>query len=576
LARKEEKNNSPEKKYIGSMKSVSGGNIAAQNTGGSIKTLYSSSAGTKPTSGKNDAKGRSAGDYHYNPASGKYERGSSAGKSSVYEDKTEKIEKKWGKEFYSSGEDLRREEKPVSSLKSFYKPDWEPEPEADPFESSLYGQEEEDEDKVDVGQLIWGLGDQAANQIVGDALGAVDMFIGTPYQKVMDFTEKTFGLADRGENFISAYNKQFQEHAREEAEYYAQNASKGEIASLINQYGPDVLALLPDIALAFASGGTSVAAGAGMKGINLASKISKVDDVHDAMKVAARWVKNNPTVAKDFIQTSGNAFNQAMSEDATKREAFAYALTNGGIDAMISKYGVGGGNRGIESLPQGLRDAWKKVSNTVKSADAIAQEVAEGQIGGAMQRASRGIYDENAKVFSLRDENAVFNPKAMLESAVMDSISPAVMGGFDRRKGTPEPARAKVDKKVENSQETDKTKTENTGDKGNKRNTGKKNTNKEKQEEHDESVQKVLSGKVLNSKELKKLDMKDPKVQQLISEKSGMPITHFDNLDKATLRRKIQLSAMEIAKKNSQEKAAASKSSLEKKKEETYNKAKRR
>ena len=70
---------------------------------------------------------------------------------------------------------------------------------------------------------------------------------------------------------------------------------------------------------------------------------------------------------------------------------------------------------------------------------------------GAMQRASRGIYDGNAKLASLSDENAVFNPKAMLESAAMNAISPAVMGAADRRKGTPEHARVKVDAEAENT-----------------------------------------------------------------------------------------------------------------------------
>ena len=41
-----------------------------------------------------------------------------------------------------------------------------------------------------------------------------------------------------------------------------------------------------------------------------------------------------------------------------------------------------------------------------------------------VQRASRGIYDQNAKLVSVNDKNAVFNPKAMLESAVMDIHTP--------------------------------------------------------------------------------------------------------------------------------------------------------
>lgn len=70
--------------------------------------------------------------------------------------------------------------------------------------------------------------------------------------------------------------------------------------------------------------------------------------------------------------------------------------------------------------------------------------------------------------------------------------------------------------------------------------------------------------------------MRDPEIQKLISEKSGIHISRYDNLDTATLRRKIQLDAMEIAKKNAQENEAGSKRSIEKSKRGTYNKSKRK
>lgn len=192
-----------------------------------------------------------------------------------------------------------------------------------------------------------------------------------------------------------------------------------------------------------------------------------------------------------------------------------------------------------------------------------------------MQRAARGIYDENAKLFSLSDENAVFNPKAMSESALMDALPPALMGGFDRRRGTPEPARVKVDAEAENSQKTEEFKKGNKEDKGNKKNTADKNTKKEEQKTEQQRItQSVLDGNVLTSKDIQNFNMKDPEIQRLISEKSGIPISRFDNLDTATLRRKIQLAAIEIAKKK--EKESSSKSSLEKAKGGTYNKSKRR
>ena len=517
----------------------SGGSVSVNRNYGSTKNVYSTKS-----------KDNEEGEKQNNRFSGSH------AKADIKRNEPEKEEKfgsSYAKGMYNSSWSTKSEEEKNYSLDELW-------PRKAP------------EDRVNVGQLAYGVVDQAANQFVGNTLGAVDMLIGTPYQKALDYTEKKLGLPDRGVNALTSYNKRFQEKAAREAEFYAKNASKSELASLINEYGPDVVAMIPEIALTFASGGTSAAASAGMRGLKVASK---ADDIADVMKVAGRWVKNNPNVAMNFLQTTGAAHEQALREGASDAEAYAYALLNGGMDAMVTKYGVGAAQKGIESLPGNLHDAWKKVSNTVKSADAIAQEVAEGQMYGAMQRASRGIYDQNAKLVSMNDKNAVFNPKAMLESAAMDTISPAVMGGLDRRKGTPEPARVKVDAEAENSQKTEEFKKGNKEDKGNKKNTADKNTKKEEQKTEQQRItQSVLDGNVLTSKDIQNFNMKDPEIQRLISEKSGIPISRFDNLDTATLRRKIQLAAIEIAKKK--EKESSSKSSLEKAKGGTYNKSKRR
>jgi len=62
--------------------------------------------------------------------------------------------------------------------------------------------------------------DQAADQLIGNAVGAVDMLIGTPYQKALDYAEERFGLPDMGENGISALNKRLQESAARDTETY--------------------------------------------------------------------------------------------------------------------------------------------------------------------------------------------------------------------------------------------------------------------------------------------------------------------------------------------------------------------
>ena len=240
---------------------------------------------------------------------------------------------------------------------------------------------------------------------------------------------------------------------------------------------------------------------------------------------------------------------------------------------MITKYGVGAARKGIESLPGNLRDVWKKVSNTVKSADAMAQEVTEGQIRDAMQRASRGIYDENAKLFSLSDKNAVFNPKAMSESAIMDTISPFVVGEIDatRTKGQSEPARVKVDADVgENSNSKE----------GNNRNKGKNHNKKnmskaEKQDMETELfIQNLRNGDISKIKDVPAHVLRDPKVQRIVREETGVNISPLDNPKKREMMQKYKLASIEMKGKKTKERETGtdSKSSLEKPAGKTYNK----
>ena len=82
-----------------------------------------------------------------------------------------------------------------------------------------------------------------------------------------------------------------------------------------------------------------------------------------------------------------------------------------------------------------------------------------------------------------------------------------------------------------------------------------------------------MAGNVLNSKEFQKLNMKDPETKKLVSEKSGIPLSQFNNPNEVELRRTYQWAAIEIGKKNKKE--SSSKSSLEKEESKTYNKSNR-
>ena len=237
----------------------SGGSVSVNRSYGSTKAVYSSKPKDEEEEKKEKWKsGSAAGSMKDANRSGRdvYVNRNSGSIKSLYSENPDDREEQADADNSINIADFYKNDKGLAtSPKSMYNSTW-----ADsPKETLEYTFDElwprkAPEDRVNVGQLAYGVVDQAANQFVGDALGTADFLFGTPYQKLMDYGEEKFGWEDRGENFISAYNKQFQENARKEAEYYAQNASKSELASLINQYGPAILSMLPDVALAYFSG----------------------------------------------------------------------------------------------------------------------------------------------------------------------------------------------------------------------------------------------------------------------------------------------------------------------------------
>ncbi len=429
----------------GSMKSVgSGQNLVSQNPG-SMKSFYNTNASQKTSAIKKEKKSS--------------ERRSYLNKRSTEEKKEENESRDNSTETHSGSHsednssahrESRKEENRFTSAKSRYNRSWESKPEDENKYSYHSYRDKKLEEQVDTLKLLYGIVDQAGNQIYGDVLGALDMFIGTPYQKLMDYGEKKYGIADRGENALSAYNRRFQEKARAEAEDYAENASKNELASLVNEFGPDVLALLPDIAMAYFSGGTSLAAKGTMaaaKTARVAGKASKLDDVMDAVKLAGKTIKDNPVLLSGAVRTSGQSFNQAVSEGADRGKATSYALANGLIDIGLNGIGVLKGQAGFETLPGVLRQTGSSVSDAAKYGKAILHDGFEGIGQGMARRASRAIYDEDVKLLSEDDSSALINPETLFTDFAMGGAGATLTSGLHAgTKALDKPANAAADR----------------------------------------------------------------------------------------------------------------------------------
>ena len=148
-----------------------------------------------------------------------------------------------------------------------------------------------------------------AGAMIGGLFGAdVDDFVS------YDFTSDIFGTDEEGEGLLDwAWGK-----ALSDVSYLEDD-------SMVNQIAEGVGGMLPTVALAFFSGGTSLAgtaASAGAKAVSTGAKVANV-----ASKVA-------------FVAgASGNASESALQEGATYGQALGYGAIAGGVEGLTEKIG---------------------------------------------------------------------------------------------------------------------------------------------------------------------------------------------------------------------------------------------
>lgn len=286
---------------------------------------------------------------------------------------------------------------------------------------------------VNWGTLAYGMLEQGANDFVSSFTSTLDMLAGDFAQEIWTLGGLMFGVSDAGTNPITAANNYMQETTRKEAEYYAQNASGSKTAEKLNKYGTVVASAIPTLIMAMMTGGMSNA-GMAKKGIEKAAFMAKSTDFSRYVDMARSVIKQtakNPNTQMAFIQGAGHSYEMALEEGASETEAALFSILNGSFNSITS---VGGGNKdlgGIQSLPQNVKTALQEGNSPVvmEYAKSVVQEVGEGQLQRWFEKTMRSIYDPNVKFGSLSDENAIFNPKDMWETAKADFVSASAAGG---------------------------------------------------------------------------------------------------------------------------------------------------
>lgn len=352
-----------------------------------------------------------------------------------------------------------------------------------------------------------------------------------------------FGISDAGTNPITAANNYMQETTRKEAEYYAQNASGSKTAEKLNKYGTVVASAIPTLAMAMMTGGMSNA-GMAKKGIEKAAFMAKSTDfsryVAMARSVIGQTAKN-PNAQMAFIQGAGHSYEMALEEGASETEAALFSILNGSFNSITS---VGGGNKdlgGIQSLPQNVKTALQEGNSPVvmEYAKSVVQEVGEGQLQRWFEKTMRSIYDPNVKFGSLSDENAIFNPKDMWETAKADFVSASAAGGVHASAKAAEKglmtAAGKSFSRIDSYRFARELMAESP------------EYSFADAMEQGHLLHKATTGNMLTASEFERLSMTNQTVQQIFTERTNIPFSVYDNADAAVLRRKYGSGIIKVA-----------------------------
>lgn len=274
---------------------------------------------------------------------------------------------------------------------------------------------------------------RGADQFYTGVTGAVDMLLGQPLQAL--------GWEN---NPISNWNASAQAEAEGNAAKWGERIDNSG-ARAIADVGSQVVAALPDAALAFLSGGTSLAPQAAAqttRGLQAARTAARAADavgdfarglgasgrvagaLTDAASVAipaAAEMLSNPQYWLSYAQTAGSGFNQARAEGADAAKATAYATVNGLLGAIVE---MGGG---IQTLPSELRQSPSQVKAWL---DGMIDEGGEEIVQGVIDRLSQNVTGlANNALFSVADENAVFNPVTAAQEGAMGALIGGIVGG---------------------------------------------------------------------------------------------------------------------------------------------------
>lgn len=281
--------------------------------------------------------------------------------------------------------------------------------------------------KYSVGKGIAGATMKGINQAaqgIADTLALAEDVALSPFELVSG--QQLGDLSDSG--LANKLQRRIRNEGQEIENKYAANVKRGgKAAEIFDKYGASTVAAVPQAVAAVLTSGASLGATSTTLAKTAATEMAP--SIANTIRNSVLAMGKDPQYWLSFSQVVGSSYEQALDDmekagvdnNTARTKAALYATGNGLMNAAVE---VGGG---IQTLPEQLKHgsaAWKAWL------ESAFEEGKEEVVQGILERATQNVaYKKGNPLASMRDENAILNPRTSAEEFLGGAVVGGVLGG---------------------------------------------------------------------------------------------------------------------------------------------------
>lgn len=281
--------------------------------------------------------------------------------------------------------------------------------------------------KYSIGKGVAGATMKGINQAaqgIADTLALAEDVALSPFELVSG--QQLGDLSDSG--LANKLQRRIRNEGQEIEDKYAANVERGgKAAETFDKYGALTVAAVPQAVAAVLTSGASLGATPATLAKTAATEMAP--SIANTIRNSVFAMGKDPQYWLSFSQVVGSSYEQALDDmeksgvdnNTARTKAALYATGNGLMNAAVE---VGGG---IQTLPEQLKHgsaAWKAWL------ESAFDEGKEEVVQGILERATQNVaYKKGNPLASMRDENAILNPRTSAEEFLGGAVVGGVLGG---------------------------------------------------------------------------------------------------------------------------------------------------